>query len=113
MGELFRWKKSRDEPDTLNALLEYPEGFAVNLSSTFNNQLSAEGSFQALGTEGSLLLNDGLTFVAETGVDDNRWVVESWPCDWKSSTGGIRRCGRWRCRGRSGSGWLRRGRSCG
>src|SRR6266481_608017 len=54
MGELYRWKESRDVPDTLNAILEYPEGFTVNLSSTFNNQLSADGSFQFLGTEGSI-----------------------------------------------------------
>src|ERR1039458_4346104 len=27
MGELYRWKESRDVPDTLNAILEYPEGF--------------------------------------------------------------------------------------
>ena len=29
MGELYRWKESRDVPDTLNAILEYPEGFTV------------------------------------------------------------------------------------
>jgi predicted dehydrogenase len=79
MGQLYRWVTSRDVPDTLNALLEYPEGFAVNLSSTFNNQTSAEGSFQILGTEGSLLLGEGLTFIAEQAVEDNRWIVESWP----------------------------------
>ncbi len=79
LGQLYRWKESRDVPDTLNAVLEYPEGFAVNLSSTFNNQTSAEGSFQFLGTEGALALGDGLTFYPETAVEDNRWIVESWP----------------------------------
>jgi predicted dehydrogenase len=79
MGQLYRWKESRDVPDTLNAVLEYPEGFVVNLSSTFNNQMSAEGSFQILGTEGSLLLGGGLQYVPETAVEDNRWIVESWP----------------------------------
>ncbi len=79
MGELYRWKKSRDVPDTLNAILEYPEGFVVNLSSTFNNQTSAEGSFQILGTEGTITLGGGLTFYPETAVEDNRWIVESWP----------------------------------
>ena len=73
MGELYRWKESRDVPDTLNAMLEYPEGFVVNLSSTFNNQTSAEGSFQFLGTEGALTLGGGLTFYPETAVEDNRW----------------------------------------
>ena len=79
MGQLYRWKESRDVPDTLNAVLEYPEGFVVNLSSTFNNQTSAEGSFQVLGTEGALMLGGGLTFYPETAVEDNRWIVESWP----------------------------------
>jgi len=79
LGQLYRWKESRDVPDTLNAVLEYPEGFAVNLSSTFNNQMSAEGSFQILGTEGSLALGGELTFYPETANEDNRWIVESWP----------------------------------
>lgn len=79
MGQLYRWTASRDVPDTLNAVLEYPEGFAVNLSSTFNNQMSGEGSFQILGTEGSILLGDGMTFMAESAMEDNRWIVESWP----------------------------------
>lgn len=80
MGQLYRWKESRDVPDTLNALLEYPEGFAVNLSSTFNNQSTAEGSFQFLGTEGTLSLEWGrLIYQPETAREDNRWIVESWP----------------------------------
>ncbi|MBI4903290.1 MAG: Gfo/Idh/MocA family oxidoreductase [Acidobacteria bacterium] len=79
MGQLYRWTKTRDVPDTLNAVLEYPEGFTVNLSSTFNNQFSADSSFQVLGTEGTILLGDGMTQVSETAVEDNRWIVESWP----------------------------------
>jgi predicted dehydrogenase len=79
MGQLYRWKESRDVPDTLNAILEYPEGFAVTLGSTFNNQLTAEGSFQILGTEGSLEIGNELTFYPERAVEDNRWIVESWP----------------------------------
>ncbi|MBM3813555.1 MAG: Gfo/Idh/MocA family oxidoreductase [Acidimicrobiia bacterium] len=79
MGQLYRWKESRDVPDTLNAVLEYPEGFAVNLSSTFNNQTSAEGSFQILGTEGALTLGGELAFYPEAAYEDNRWIVESWP----------------------------------
>ncbi|HLJ47241.1 MAG TPA: Gfo/Idh/MocA family oxidoreductase [Bryobacteraceae bacterium] len=78
MGELYRWKDGRDVPDTLNGILEYAEGFVVNLSSTFNNESSAEGSFQILGTEGSISLGDGLTYHAEAVLEDNRWVVDSW-----------------------------------
>lgn len=80
LGELYRWKESRDVPDTINALLEYPTGFAVNLSSSFNNQSLGEGSFQFLGTEGTLALSyNTLQLLPEAGVEDNRWIVESWP----------------------------------
>jgi len=79
MGELYRWKESRDVPDTLNAILEYPEGFAVTLSSSFNNQFTSESGFQILGTEGTLTIDDGVTFYPEKPVEDNRWIVESWP----------------------------------
>lgn len=80
MGQLYRWKESRDVPDTINGILEYPEGFVVNLSSTFNNQLSSQGGFQILGTKGSLVLGgDSVTFHPEIVEEDNRWIVESWP----------------------------------
>jgi predicted dehydrogenase len=79
MGQLLRWKESREVPDTLNGLLEYPEGFAVNLSSTFNNQTQNETGFQFLGTEGTITLGGGLTFYPERAREDNRWIVESWP----------------------------------
>jgi predicted dehydrogenase len=78
MGELYRWKESRDVPDTLNAILEYPEGFTVNLSSSFNNEMQAQAGFQILGTEGSLTIGDGLTFYPENAVEDNRWIVDAW-----------------------------------
>jgi predicted dehydrogenase len=79
MGELYRWKESRDVPDTLNAILEYPEGFTVNLSSSFNNELNAEAAFQVLGTEGSITIGgDGLAFYPENAVEDNRWIVDAW-----------------------------------
>jgi predicted dehydrogenase len=78
-GELYRWKESRDVPDTLNAILVYPEGFTANLSSTFNNQSAAESGFEILGTEGSIAFRGGqLQFNRENVSEDNRWVVESW-----------------------------------
>lgn len=80
MGGLYRWKESRDVPDTLNAILEYPEGFTVNLSSTFNNQSSSEASFNFLGTEGTISVGWGqLQYWPESVREDNRWIVESWP----------------------------------
>ncbi len=80
MGELYRWKESRDVPDTLNAILEYPDGFTVNLSSTFNNESSAQASFTFLGTEGTVSVGWGeLKYWPEDVREDNRWIVESWP----------------------------------
>ncbi len=79
-GQLYRWKESREVPDTINAVMEYPEGFTVTLGSTFNNQSSAESGFQILGTKGSIVLGGSrLTFVPENVREDNRWIVESWP----------------------------------
>ncbi len=80
MGSLYRWKESRDVPDTLNAILEYPQGFTVNLSSTFNNQSSSESNFVFLGTEGTLSLGWGdLSYAPEAASEDNAWIVASWP----------------------------------
>ncbi|HEV8131144.1 MAG TPA: Gfo/Idh/MocA family oxidoreductase [Acidobacteriota bacterium] len=80
MAALYRWKETRDVPDTINAVLEYPEGFMVNLSGTFNNQMKEQGGFQILGTEGSLVIGGKtLTLIPENVVDDNNWIVESWP----------------------------------
>jgi predicted dehydrogenase len=79
-GELYRWKESREVPDTVNAVLVYPEGFTANLSSTFNNQSASESGFEILGTEGSMAFRGGtLTFSPENVHDNNRWVVASWP----------------------------------
>jgi predicted dehydrogenase len=81
-GELYRWKDSREVPDTLNAILVYPEGFTVNLSSTFNNESASESGFEILGTEGSIAFRgDRLTFTPENVHEDNRWVVTSWPSE--------------------------------
>ncbi len=80
MGGLYRWKESRDVPDTLNASLEYPEGFMVSISSTFNNQKLGGSGIQFMGTEGSLELAGGqLVFTPEVVYEDNGWIVNSWP----------------------------------
>ncbi len=78
-GDIYRWKESRDVPDTLNAILQYPEGFTVNLSATFNNQSASERSLEILGTKGTLIVGRDLTFVPENPIEDNSWIVESWP----------------------------------
>src|SRR6266550_236115 len=77
-GELYRWKESREVPDTVNAILLYPEGFTVNLSSTFNN--TSESGYEIFGTEASLAIRGStMTFAPENAFENNRWVVASWP----------------------------------
>jgi predicted dehydrogenase len=79
-GQLYRWKDSREVPDTLNAILTYPEGFTVSLSSTFNNESASESGFEILGTEGSVAFRGTrLVFTPERVSENNRWVVSSWP----------------------------------
>jgi predicted dehydrogenase len=79
-GENYRYKKTHEVPDTVNALLTYPEGFTANLCCTFNNEHGAESGLEILGNEGSVLLHDGgVTFKPEPAQEDNRWVVDSWP----------------------------------
>ena len=82
MGDLYRWKESRNVPDTLNALLRYPEGFTVNLSSTFNSRADGGYSFRVLGTEGSAeMAGRDLIFYGDPGYDNNGWIVGAWPSD--------------------------------
>ncbi|HQR31796.1 MAG TPA: Gfo/Idh/MocA family oxidoreductase [Blastocatellia bacterium] len=78
-GALYRWKGSRDVPDTLDAILQYPEGFTVNLSGTFNNESGGGRSIEILGTKGSLSLGRDLIFSPESDGDDNGWIVDAWP----------------------------------
>jgi predicted dehydrogenase len=80
MGQNYLHKDTHEVPDTINAVLEYPEGFTVNLSSTFNNEASAESGFEVLGNEGSLVFRDDqMVLRPENAVEGNGWVVSSWP----------------------------------
>lgn len=79
MGQNYRYKETHEVPDTVNAVLEYPEGFVVNLSSTFNNQASSESGFEVLGNEASIVFRGGqMVLKPENAVEDNGWVVTSW-----------------------------------
>lgn len=79
-GANYRYKATHEVPDTVNALLMYPEGLTASLTCTFNNAEGSASGLEILGTKGSLVLRgDELTFTPETGHDNNRWVVASWP----------------------------------
>lgn len=78
LGSLDRWKESRDTPDTINAIARYQEGFTLNLSATLNNERGDSG-VQILGTKGTLQLGGELLFTPELAIEDNGWIVASWP----------------------------------
>jgi predicted dehydrogenase len=80
MGQNYLHQDTHEVPDTINAVLEYPEGFVVNLSSTFNNEASAESGFEVLGNEASLVFRDDqMVLKPENAIEGNGWVVSSWP----------------------------------
>lgn len=78
-GATHRWKDTHEVPDTIDAVLTYPEGFTVTLGCTLNSTGGEQG-VHIHGTKGTLhLLGDQLRFNGEQPGDDNRWVVRSWP----------------------------------
>jgi len=80
-GENYRFKKTHEVPDTVNALMLYPENFTANLVCTLDNARGSQSGLEVLGTDGSLLLRNGggVTLRPESKHEDNRWVVRSWP----------------------------------
>jgi predicted dehydrogenase len=59
-GGVFAWHDGRENPDTIHALLEYPKGFLVNISTGFGNDspsftryMGKNGTLINIGGEGS------------------------------------------------------------
>lgn len=78
-GATHRWKDTHEVPDTLDAVLTYPQGFTVTLGCTLNSTGADEG-VHIYGTKGALhLTDDEIRVSAEQGGENNRWVVRSWP----------------------------------
>ncbi len=50
LGGTYRWKGAYTAPDSVETILEYPEGFLVRYNTTFGN--SANNSFKIIGTRG-------------------------------------------------------------
>jgi predicted dehydrogenase len=78
-GATHRWKGTHEVPDTIDAVLTYPQGFTVTLGCTLNSTGADEG-LHIFGTKGALHLTDSdVRFTAEHPIENNRWVVRSWP----------------------------------
>ena len=64
-GGVFRWHDGRENPDTFQALLEYPKGFLVSYSTSFGND---SDSFTRIMGDQATLINVG-------GEGSQRWKI--------------------------------------
>jgi len=64
-GGIFAWKDGRENPDTFQALLEYPKGFLVSYSTSFGNDCD---SFSRIMGKKATLINIG-------GEGSPRWKI--------------------------------------
>jgi len=72
----------RQVPDTLDALFDYPEGFHVNMASTFNCESGGGHGIRFLGTNGSLHLPLGgssMVYGIESHREGYHYSIDSWP----------------------------------
>ncbi len=67
-GGVFAWKDGRENPDTFQALLEYPKGFLVSYSTSFGND---SDSFTRIMGKAATLINLG-----GEGSPRWKWVEE-------------------------------------
>jgi predicted dehydrogenase len=67
-GGVFAWKDGRENPDTFQALLEYPKGFMVSYSTSFGNDCD---SFSRIMGKAATLVNIG-----GEGSPRWKWVEE-------------------------------------
>jgi predicted dehydrogenase len=81
-GGILMRNDGRQVPDTLDALFEYPEGFHVNMASTFNAEGVIGNGIHFLGTDGTLVLPLGGSSMTY-GIDSHRegysYSIDSWP----------------------------------
>jgi predicted dehydrogenase len=79
-GGILVRNDGREVPDTLDALFVYPEGFNVNMGSTFNNESTPDQGMTFLGTKGSLtLLGNSFSVAAENPREGYGYAIDSWP----------------------------------
>jgi predicted dehydrogenase len=64
-GGVYRWRDGRENPDTFQALLEYPKGFLFSYSTSFGND---SDSF-------TRIMGDRATLVNMGGEGSQRWKV--------------------------------------
>jgi predicted dehydrogenase len=64
-GGVYRWRDGRENPDTFQALLEYPKGFLVSYATSFGNDSDSFSRF----------MGDRATLINIGGEGSQRWKV--------------------------------------
>jgi predicted dehydrogenase len=64
-GGVYRWHDGRENPDTFQALLEYPRGFLVSYSTSFGNDADSSSRF----------MGDKATLINVGGEGSQRWKL--------------------------------------
>ncbi len=78
-GDIYQWKNYREVPDQMAAMVKYPEGFVLRLSSTaINGHPGPVLTFY--GTEGTLEYNgDSFKYYYEPRGESFEYSTHSWP----------------------------------
>jgi predicted dehydrogenase len=78
LGAIHHWK-DREVPDQMSAIVEYPEGFTLTLTSTATNNHTFP-PLTIMGTEGTLTFDSTrLVYYAEPMLEDYTYSTNSWP----------------------------------
>jgi len=64
-GGVYRWRDGRENPDTFQALFEYPKGFLVSYATSFGNDSDSSSRF----------MGDRATLINVGGEGSQRWKV--------------------------------------
>ncbi len=78
IGGAYHWKP-REVPDQMSAIIEYPEGFTLTLTSTANNN-HPHPILTIMGTEGTLeYFGTRLVYYPEPQLENYTYSTTSWP----------------------------------
>ncbi|RJP32306.1 MAG: gfo/Idh/MocA family oxidoreductase [Candidatus Omnitrophota bacterium] len=72
MGGVYLWKDGRTNPDTVQCLLEYPDGVLISYHLRMGNSANGRGIY-LYGTNGTLDLNQGLA-LSNGGGGEVSWI---------------------------------------
>lgn len=78
-SDIYHWKNYREVPDQIAALVTYPEGFVLKLTTTVNNG-HPEPMLVVYGTEGTLEYNgSGMKYFYQPPRESFGYATNSWP----------------------------------